>query len=123
MAKASGKNLVELYGKSQRSFARRALALEGGLRMPAPSSVALTTINLSEGGFLCRTASEVPPGTLVDFELRVPRRAAPIRGAGRVMHAERHARDGYRVAVSIVDLPGEDRATLAAALRDERASD
>ena len=49
-AKGRGKNQVELFGGSRRSFRRRHLALEGSLRALQPESSELTTLNVSEAG-------------------------------------------------------------------------
>ena len=52
VAKAHGKNQVQLYGKSRRSFRRVETALDGEFRLLAPGSYPMTTVNISEAGLL-----------------------------------------------------------------------
>jgi len=117
VAKANGKNQVQLYGKNQRSFSRADLVVEGSFRAPTSDRVPLTTVNISEGGLLFCTSLELAAGTLIDFELRMPRSAKPLCGAGRVIHADAGPSGSYRVAATIIELDEAGRAALADQLR------
>jgi diguanylate cyclase (GGDEF)-like protein len=116
-AKANGKNQVQLYGQCTRSFGRAELALRGHFRATAPTSVSLTTVNVSEGGLLFTASNPAAVGALIDFELELPESPRAVRGAGRVVHTERGAGDCWRTAVTILEMPESSRAALVEALR------
>ncbi len=117
VAKAYGKNQVQLYGKSRRSFERVETAIEGAFRVPAPESIAMTTVNVSEAGLLFSTPRAVALGTLIDFELRVPGADRPLRGAGRVVHADSGPSGQYRVAICFSEVANGGRALLTEIVR------
>lgn len=66
-------------------------------RFPLTQDVALTTsdgtvinssgVNISEGGILCRTETEIKPGTSVTFQLTIPigKREVTVGCAGNIV--------------------------------------
>ncbi len=112
VAKAAGKNQVQLHGESRRSFGRVGAALGGELRLLAPGPLPLTTVNVSEGGMLLETPCALEAGALVEFQLHVPSAEQPLRGVARVVHAEPTASGMHRVAVRIIELLDGGRIVL-----------
>lgn len=117
LAKANGKNQIQLYGKSRRSFGRVEAALTGDFRVVARGTYPLTTVNISEAGLLILTPQEIGAGSLVDFELRLPQGDRQLRAAGRVVHVDPVEGGLYRAAVSIAEMGDGDRAVLAEYVR------
>jgi diguanylate cyclase (GGDEF)-like protein len=114
LAKAGGKNQVALYGKSRRSYGRVQASIAGSFRAVTGDAHELTTVNVSEGGLLFRTARPLPYDTLLDMCLAVPGAPRQIRAAGRVVHVEPDGAGGQRIALEITAMADEDRAILGA---------
>jgi diguanylate cyclase (GGDEF)-like protein len=117
LAKTGGKNQVALYGKSRRSFGRVEASIAGSFRAVTGDAHELTTVNVSEGGLLFRTAKALPYDTLLDMCLAVPGAPRQIRAAGRVVHVEPDGAGSQRVALEITAMSDDDRAILAAYTR------
>ena len=113
VGKADGKNQVQLYGKSRRSFGRVGAKLAGIFRVPARGRFPLTTMNLSEGGVLFTTSREVERGDLIDLEIDLPDGGDALRASGRVVHVDPTAEGHFRVAVSIAEIAERGRPRLA----------
>ena len=111
-AKAGGRNRVELYGRTSRSFRRTRVELRGGLRNSTSESQSLKTVNLSQGGMLLQTPASLGEGSLVDISLTIPDQADPVRVAGRVVQTQRCPRGEVEAAVRFMEITPDDRARL-----------
>jgi hypothetical protein len=118
LAKTSGRNQVQLYGHSYRSYRRVPAALEGRWRVLGADSHALKTIDISEGGVLFLADYRLPEESLVDINLEIPDLDCEIAIVGRVVHTEEHAIGEYEIAVSIASLSTRDHALLSQYIRD-----
>lgn len=112
LAKSKGKNQVQLYGDSRRSYRRISVELAGQLLAPAAEPRPVRTVDVSEAGlrFLCDI--ELAPGSLVDLKLELPDLDREIRVAGRVVESTQEA-TGHGAAVRVVDLSNRDRRRLS----------
>lgn len=117
VAKTRGKDQVQLYGKSRRSFGRVDAALRGEFRMLSPGKFPLTTVNVSEAGLLISTPRSVEVGALIDFRIRMPSREEPLRGTGRVVHSDPGPSGLHHAALRIGELADGDRAILTEYVR------
>jgi diguanylate cyclase (GGDEF)-like protein len=117
VAKAQGKNQVQLFGSSTRSYHRCPAALDGRFRILDNRYHDLTTVNISEGGLLLVADHELPMGTLVDLNLTLPAPQKEIAVSGRVVHVMPRGDGKYEAAVRIVDIGPRDMLTLASFLR------
>ena len=116
-AKDAGKNQVQLYGHSYRSFRRVDLELTGTFTVQAPEPMELRTLDLSEGGLLFRTPSPVPVNSLIEVSLALTGGTDAITMAARVISVEADL-DEHEVAVAFVDLTNRDRSVLTNYLRE-----
>ncbi len=119
-AKAAGKNRVQLYGDSGRSFGRVRATLGGEFRMLAPQAYSLTTLGVGEGGmhFFCERA--LGEGSVLDVALQVPGSPCPIRVSAVVLRTERCDDGRYETAVRFTTMTTEDRKRLAEYVRGSR---
>jgi diguanylate cyclase (GGDEF)-like protein len=107
-AKSNGKNQVHLYGQNRRSYSRIDAHLEGTYRALSEETHPLTTVNLSEGGILFLIDRNLPIGTLLRIELKVPQAQQDISLAGRVVRVESTETGIYQIAVRILEIPAAD---------------
>jgi diguanylate cyclase (GGDEF)-like protein len=115
-AKDAGKNCVQLYGGSTRSYPRRRVALPGQIVPAGAPAIAIETVEIGEGGFAFRTEHDLATGTLVEAVLTEPE-GAVVRLAARVAWCRPHTDTGWEVAVRFVEQGGEDRDRLTRWLR------
>ena len=115
IAKSNGKNQVQLYGESKRSYERIKAMLPGRFRGLEREAHALTTVNISEEGILFRSDRELAVGTFVDVTLTLTSKDE-IRASGRVVHVEKPAPGVFHIAVRITD--SSARAELVAYIRE-----
>jgi diguanylate cyclase (GGDEF)-like protein len=104
VAKTAGKDQVQLYGESRRSFERIDAALHGKLRLLGPDALPLTTVDVSEGGLRFEAPCALDAGALVEFHLRMPSAERPLSGVGRVVHSEPAAAGKHHIAVRILEI-------------------
>lgn len=116
-AKAGGKNQVQLYGQSRRSFTRVEAALDGDYRVLVADSHPLTTINVSEKGLCFQTDHALPLGSLVDLRLRIPDTGRTITVCGRVVHVDPRPEGRFLAALRIADMDTPDQEALQTFLR------
>jgi len=119
LAKSQGKNQVQLYDRSQRSYRRFTLELAGWHSMPAGADHALQTVNVSTGGLKFRTDVELAIGSLVDVRLEVPNPRRTIDLVGRAVQCEQ-AESGWQVAIQLIDMNTRDRRLLGALLHEQQ---
>ena len=117
LAKANGKNQVELYGQDRRSYARVRAALSGDFREMSPEIHPLETIDLSGGGLRFASEKAMPVGALVDVQLLVSGTEKNLHLAGRVIHARKTEAGKFEIAVRVVEIDAKDRWRLATYLR------
>ncbi len=124
-AKSSGKNQVQLYGRSRRSFPRFRTRISGRYRALGPEFRALTTADVSEGGMLFVCEEALSPGALVEFRLDLPSEDGTVAAVGRVVHVVE--RDGaYEIAVRTIHIERRDLHRLSgfvSRLRPDRRTD
>lgn len=117
LAKSQGKNQVQLYERSQRSFRRVALELDGWYSAPAGPEHALRTLDASISGLRFVSETEVPLGALVDVRLAVPGREAELCLVGRAVHSVA-TDEGWEAAVRFLGISARDRRLLTRLVRD-----
>jgi diguanylate cyclase (GGDEF)-like protein len=111
VAKASGKNQVQLYGQSRRSFDRVDAALPGTYRLLETVSHELTTVNLSQAGILFDTDHRPLMDSLVEIRLALPQ--GEVTASGHVVHVERIEGTRHQAAVHLTDAGDADREILS----------
>jgi diguanylate cyclase (GGDEF)-like protein len=121
VAKSGGKNQVQLYGKSRRSFERIDATLNVVARVAGGPSLRLVTRNVSEAGLSLACDGELPNGAVLDLGIELPSGAHEIRAAGRVVHLETDVAGRTHAAVRIIDMDETDRARLVEYTRKRRA--
>jgi len=112
LAKGGGKNQLQLYAQSNRSFDRLDVTFDVRARVARGESLRMVTRNVSEAGLALTSPCELPVGTLLDLALDLPGGAREARAAGRVVHVAADARGGFHVAVRLIDVGEADRARL-----------
>ena len=118
VAKTAGRNRVELYGQSRRSYPRVEASLEGEFCALLTETRRMTTIDLGAGGVRFRTSENLELGTLIDATLSLPDRPDAVSFVGRVVQtAPEDSTDGAEVAISIVEMGSADRRALAEYLK------
>ena len=117
VAKGSGKNRVVPYGESRRSYRRLKLTLEGSARALSAPEQLLTTLDVSEGGFLFLADREIPVGTLVEMRLRLPHGDDGICTATRIVRSKPSASGAWTMAARVIDMDDADRRRLRVLLR------
>ena len=118
VAKTLGKNQVHMYGENRRSHGRVDVVLEGRLSVLADTHYPLTTINLSEGGFLAFTKQNLPVGSLVQVSLTLPDSDHEVAASGRIIRVVAKSGGRYETAIRIVDIQSRDQSRLMKYLRE-----
>ena len=111
-AKTGGRNRVQLYGESTRSYRRIDAELDGEYRSLARESHDLRVSQVSEGGALFRTACPPEVGSLVELRLRLPDAPRRVSVTARVVQTQKTDDDRFEVAVRTLDIPGPERSRL-----------
>jgi len=112
LAKAKGKNQVELYDNDRRSFSRVRASFDGEFRQMNPQTHPLETIDASGGGLRFSSDRSMPLGSLVDVDLLISETAGTVRLAGRVVDSNETDPGRFEVAVQIVEIEAHDRRQL-----------
>ena len=120
-AKDAGKNRVELYGGSTRSFRRRRLAWPGRIAPAAAPAALLLTIEIGEGGFAFRSDHALEVGALAEAILTPPQ-GPDLRLAARVAWCRAVDPQTWEIAVRFVEL-GRDRDRLVRWVRSVADAD
>ena len=118
VAKSRGKNQVYLYGQDRRSYRRIDASLDGQFCVLAAEYHSLSTLNLSERGFLFRADRELPLGSLIDLRLALPDDKKGLAASGRVVRVEEDPDGTYVAAIRIVEIATRDRRRLLKFMRD-----
>ena len=117
-AKDRGKNRVQLYAESRRSYQRIKASLSGRYRVQTADYRPLTTVDISERGFLLRVDRPLPTGSLGEVTLELPESPHEIATLGRVVRVEAEG-GGYSTGIAIVDIPSRDLALLTDFIRGQ----
>ena len=118
MAKSAGRNRVQLFGHSRRSYRRIEATLNGSFFEISPEAHHFTTVDLGDGGLRFRTDRELEVGTLLDARLSVPGAGHEIALVGRVVQVTASSKEGEtEAAINIVDMGSADHKLLTDFLR------
>ena len=117
LAKAKGKNQIELHGNDRRSYSRARAALKGEFRQLSREAHAMETVNVGGGGLSFKSDRAMTLGSLVDVDLLISDGDESIHLGGRVVDTREVAPDRYEVSVKIVEIGAKDRWQLALYLR------
>jgi diguanylate cyclase (GGDEF)-like protein len=104
IAKSMGKNCVKPFSDERREHSRLDAVLPGRYSAVESRSHELTTLNVSEGGILFRSAEPIPTGTVVRVQLALPPAGEPIECVLRVLRVI-GARGGFEIGANIVHMP------------------
>jgi len=117
LAKAKGKNKIELFGNDRRSYSRMRAALNGEFRPMSQEAHSMETVTVSGGGLSFTSNQDMPPDSLVDVDLVISDMDSTIHLAGRVIETRHTAPGQFEVSVQIVEIGAQDRWQLALYLR------
>jgi diguanylate cyclase (GGDEF)-like protein len=101
-AKLLGKNRVELFGGSSRSYARSKQAWPGRCELAGSGATPFTTTEVGEGGFAFRSNRAFPAGALVEAVLQ-PEDGDELRIAGRVAWSHDLGSGEWAIAVRFIE--------------------
>lgn len=124
VAKSKGKNAVEMYRESRRSFKRLATNLQGSFRSLG-EEFPLQTVDLSTGGVKFKVDNELPAGALLDVRVRLPETSRDIAMAVRVVGVGQAADGKCDVSARTLEIGRRDLGALVDYLRrlDDETSD
>ena len=119
IAKARGKNQVQLYGANRRAHPRLYIDVQGELRLFEEKSLAFSTVDISERGLRFVVNHEVPMDAVVEFTLSLPDQDHTIHAYGRVIRIDKISEALNEIAVSILNIDTRDYALLTRYLRSQ----
>jgi diguanylate cyclase (GGDEF)-like protein len=102
-AKSLGKNRVEALSEERREFARYGVCLIGDLQVPYGDSMAITTTNISQGGFLINTNCMLQEGCVVHLQLSFGDERHPLTCIAEVVRAVGKSQH-FEIGVKIIDV-------------------
>ncbi len=117
IAKARGKNQVQIYGANRRAHRRIDTVVEGEYRVFEEESRPFSTLDISERSLRVNVDRPVPVNSLVEFTLILPDNDQKVSALGRVIRADQHGQDTYELAIYIVDIASGEHITLKRYLR------
>jgi diguanylate cyclase (GGDEF)-like protein len=116
-AKEAGKNRVQPFGRSLRSFARVSAAVPGSFQRLDGDPLPLTCLNLSPGGLCFLTAHPPELDALLELSLELPLPHGHVSLVGRVVQLLPSAPSRQLVGCRILHIEPEDRRRLDGHLR------
>jgi len=122
-AKSAGRNRVELFGHSSRSYRRIRGSLSGSFRVMSKDEHEMTTLQVSEGGLLFSSDHEVPVGSLIDISIHLPESDEDVAAAGRVVNGGPTAPGRFEAAVELTELASRARGRLSRFVLEQIESD
>jgi len=111
-AKGGGKNRVQLFGHSTRSFRRVDAPLAGSFRAPAGEDRELTAVSLSEAGLSFVTSHPLGTGSLIDLRLSLPGVRDPLCASARVVRTQTVARGRFEIVARFTEVDTRQRNLL-----------
>ena len=117
IAKARGKNQVQLYGANRRAHRRINTVVEGEFRIFEVESRPFSTLDISERSLRVNVDRPVPVNAFVEFTLILPDHSQKVSAHGRVIRCDQHGQDTYELALSIVNIDSGEHITLKRYLR------
>lgn len=117
IAKARGKNQVQLYGANRRAHPRLYIDVEGELRLFKEESLSFSTVDVSERGLRFVVSQPVPLDAVLEFSLSLPEHDGPISAYGRVIRVDEISDALYEIAVTILKIDPRDFERLTRYLR------
>ena len=112
LAKAGGRNQVQLFDGSQRSYRRVAARLNGKYFRITGEPRPLTTLNISERGLSLVTEHEIPMDSLIEISLVVPGSEDEVLLHGRVVRGEKTDVGHFKAGINILEIRAQDRVVL-----------
>ncbi len=116
VAKSQGKNCVSLFGESERTHSRIDATIDGEYCSMATEFLPLTTVNISEGGFLFIANQKLALESMLDVKLDVGK-AEPILCTGRVVRVEELPDGQFNAAIRIMHIDDKQRRRLMKLIR------
>ncbi len=121
IAKARGKNQVQLYGANRRAHLRINAVVKGEYRVFEETRRPLSTLDMSERSLRVTVDREVPTNSLVEFTLMLPEHDQKVSAHGRVIRATRREDDAFELVLAIVDIETREHLILKQYLREQAA--
>lgn len=112
VAKAQGKNRVELYAGSTRSYPRIRVQIEGMCRVPGKQPFPARISEIGAGGMRFAVDSNVPIGTLIETAVSLPGAEQQLTLSGHVLRVDRDRKGRLEAALRFVDISAADRSRL-----------
>jgi diguanylate cyclase (GGDEF)-like protein len=112
-AKKQGRNQIELFGQSSRSYGRVSAGLAGHLRVLGDTRIPLTTDRISEAGLRFESDRQLAPGESVELSLLAPDGVDEMALLGRVIRVTPTDSGRYATALEIIAMSEKDRSQLA----------
>ena len=119
IAKARGKNQVQLYGANRRAHRRINAVVPGEYRVFEEESRPFSTLDISERSLRIKVARAVPVNALLEFTLTLPEHGQRVSAHGRVIRTEQRKHGTYELAISIVDMDSRAHRILRRYLRSQ----
>jgi len=119
IAKARGKNQVQLYGTNRRAHRRINAKVGGEYRVFEDEAHTFSTLDISEHGLRVRADSAVPADSLLEFTLKLPEQDQKVSAVGRVIRTVEDEGGAYQMAITIVEIGGRAHLALKRYLREK----
>ncbi len=116
-AKAAGKNQVQPFGQSLRSFERVSANIQGSFQVLSGNAIPLTCFNLSKGGLCFLTPHRPEADALIEVGLDLPLPDGAVSLIGRVVQVSTRGPEQNLVGCRILDMDPEHRRRLDAHIR------
>jgi diguanylate cyclase (GGDEF)-like protein len=113
-AKADGKNRVQLFGQSLRSYQRVKVDIEGSYRLIGSERVPLSCVDLGQGGLCFVATREIEPRALTQVTLDLPGSKRPISLTCEVVDVTPREFGRFLVGSRILNMDANDRRRLCA---------
>lgn len=112
IAKARGKNQVQIYGANRRAHLRINAVVDGEYRVFEKKRHMFSTLDLSERSLRVRVDREVPENSFIEFTLMLPEHDQRVSAHGRVIRATPSGDESFELVLSIVDIKSREHMTL-----------
>ena len=117
IAKARGKNQVQLYGANRRAHRRIPAVVQGEIRLFEKERRPFSTLDISERSLRVNVDSAVPVNAIVEFTLMLTEQGQEVSAHGRVIRSDPCEGETHELAISIMDIDSRQHVTLKRYLR------